>query len=59
MLPNLESKFHAIVNPDIILKEDTFSILLEFMKDETIGMAVPRMVDEKECVRTHIEENLQ
>lgn len=47
VLPDLESKFHAIVNPDILLKEDTFSILFEFMKDETIGMAVPRMVDEQ------------
>lgn len=47
VLPELDSKFHAIVNPDIILTEDTFAILLEFMKDETIGMAVPKMVDEQ------------
>lgn len=47
VLPLLDSRFHAIVNPDIILTEDSFSALLDFMKDETIGMAVPRMTDEE------------
>lgn len=46
IIGELDSRFHAIVNPDIILKEDTFSTLLEFMKDETIGMAVPRILNE-------------
>lgn len=46
VLPRLDSKFHAIVNPDIILTEDSFSVLLKFMEKETIGMAIPRMTDE-------------
>jgi len=46
IIQELDSKFHAIVNPDIILKEDIFTTLLEFMKDETIGMAVPRISNE-------------
>lgn len=47
VLKKLDSKYHAIVNPDIILEEDAFSKLLAFMKDESIGMCVPRLVDEE------------
>ncbi len=47
VLPKLDSKLHAIVNPDIILTEDSFSTLIEFMEDQTIGMAVPKLVDER------------
>ena len=47
VLSELNSKFHAIVNPDILLTEDAFSTILEFMNDESIGMCVPRLVDEK------------
>lgn len=46
VLEQLDSKYHAIVNPDIILEEDAFSKLLAFMEDESIGMCVPRLVDE-------------
>lgn len=46
VLEQLDSKFHAIVNPDIVLKEDVFSKLISFMQDESIGMCVPRLVDE-------------
>lgn len=46
VLSRLDSRFHAIVNPDIILTEDSFSRLMNFMKDDTIQMAVPRMTDE-------------
>lgn len=46
VLPQLDSRFHAFVNPDIVLTQDTFSALLAFMKDESIGMCVPRMTDE-------------
>ena len=46
VMDQLQSKFHAIVNPDIILEEDAFSTLLSFMTDESIGMCVPRLVDE-------------
>ena len=46
VLKDIKSDYHAIVNPDIILQEDAFSKILEFMKDETIGMCIPRIVDE-------------
>lgn len=46
VMNELESKYHAIVNPDIILETDAFSTLLSFMQDESIGMCVPRLVDE-------------
>lgn len=47
VLKQLDSKYHAIVNPDIILEEDAFSKLISFMQDESIGMCVPRLVDEE------------
>lgn len=47
VLSELDSKYHAIVNPDIILKEDSLGILIKFMEQQQIGMAVPRMIDEK------------
>lgn len=46
VLPLLDSKYHAIVNPDILLTEDSLSILMEFMEKQQAGMAVPRLVDE-------------
>lgn len=46
VLSRLDSRFHAIVNPDIILTEDSFTALLKFMEEqESVGMAVPRMTD--------------
>lgn len=47
ILPMLDSRYHAIVNPDIILRSDAFSPILEFMQDEQIGMCVPRLCDEE------------
>lgn len=47
VLSELGSKYHAIVNPDIILKEDSLKILIEFMEQGEMGMAVPRMTDEQ------------
>lgn len=47
VLKQLDSRYHAIVNPDILLKEDAFSKLIDFMKDESIGMCVPRLVNEE------------
>lgn len=46
VLEKLDSRFHAIVNPDILLKEDSFSVLLDFMEQKEAGMAVPRLLDE-------------
>lgn len=47
VLPLLDSRFHAIVNPDILLCMDAFDVLMRFMEDEKIGMSVPRIVDEQ------------
>lgn len=46
VLSCLDSKYHAIVNPDIILTEDSFRILIDFIERQQAGMAVPRLVDE-------------
>lgn len=47
VLDMLDSKYHAIVNPDILLTEDAFSPLLAFMDREQCGMCVPRILDEE------------
>lgn len=44
VIPMLDAPYHAIVNPDIVLTEDSLSILCDFMKRTNAGMAVPRLV---------------
>lgn len=44
VLPLLNSEYHAIVNPDVELTEDSFGKLISFMEKEQCGMAVPRIV---------------
>lgn len=46
VLPLLDSQYHAIVNPDILLMEDSFSKLLDFMKRERVRMCIPKIIDE-------------
>lgn len=46
VLDRLDSEFHAIVNPDIILKMDALGVLMDFMRTEDAGMSVPRLLDE-------------
>ncbi len=46
VISRLDSRYHAIVNPDIVFNEDPFSALISFMEKENCGMAVPRMTDE-------------
>lgn len=46
VLPMLDSRFHAMVNPDILFKEDVFSRLIQFMEDPEIGMCIPKLTDE-------------
>ncbi len=46
VLPKLNSRFHAIVNPDIIFVEDPFSEMFEYMENNNIGMCIPKIVDE-------------
>ncbi|MCI9530646.1 MAG: glycosyltransferase [Lachnospiraceae bacterium] len=45
VLSRLDSKFHAIVNPDILLVEDSLSALMGFLEKTGAGMAVPRLLD--------------
>ena len=46
VLEDINSKYHAIVNPDILIGEDVFSILLEFMREnQNVGMVIPKIVD--------------
>ncbi len=47
VLEQLDSMFHVIMNPDILLVEDSFSQIMQFMQDESVGMCVPRLTDEK------------
>ena len=58
VLPRLDSKYHAIVNPDILLKEDSFSVLLAFLEQEGAGMAVPRLLDENGSLQAVYRRNL-
>lgn len=47
VLNNLNSKYHAIVNPDILLTEDSFLTLMGFLEKTGAGMVVPRLTDEQ------------
>lgn len=43
-----KSDYHAIVNPDILLTEDTFARLMSFMdKNPDCGMVIPRILTEQ------------
>lgn len=47
VIPLIESKYHAIVNPDILLDRDAFSPIIEYMdSSDDVGMVIPRIVDE-------------
>lgn len=47
VLPYLDSAYHAIVNPDILLVEDSFASITGFMDEhEDIGMVVPRITSQ-------------
>lgn len=46
VLDRINSRYHAIINPDIILKEDSFSKIISFMEnDKTTGMCIPQILD--------------
>lgn len=48
VLRKLDSKYHAIVNPDVTLKEDAFSKLIAYMEThEDCGMCIPKIVDDQ------------
>ena len=47
IMDRLKSEYHAIVNPDIILKEDAFSALISFMEKNDNGMSIPKLLNEQ------------
>lgn len=48
VIDQLDSKYHAIVNPDILLSDDAFSKMIEYMdNNEDIGMCIPKIIDEQ------------
>ena len=48
VLKDIDSKYHAIVNPDIIIKEDALSKIIKYLDNNNdVGMVIPNMVDEK------------
>lgn len=47
-LNKIESKYHAIVNPDILLCEDAFTEIIDYMDNNPdVGMVIPNITDEK------------
>lgn len=47
VLDELDSEYHAIVNPDILFNEDAFSKIYAYMKEhQEVGMVIPRLTDE-------------
>ena len=47
VINKLNSKYHAIVNPDIIFCEDAFSNIITWMDDNPeVGMVIPNIVDD-------------
>lgn len=47
VLNAIDSNFHAIVNPDILFKEDTFFKIISYMNSRNdVGMVIPKIVDE-------------
>lgn len=46
VLPKLSSDYHAVVNPDIILTEDSFTSIIKYMEENTeVGVCLPRLVN--------------
>ena len=47
ILKELDSKYHAIVNPDIIIKDDVLSRIINYLDNNNdVGMIIPNMIDE-------------
>ena len=47
ILDKIDSKYHAIVNRDILLSVDSFLKIIKYMEqDNSIGMVIPKMVDQ-------------
>lgn len=48
VLDKIDSKYHAIVNPDIVFCQDAFGKILQWMdENKDIGMVIPEIIDEE------------
>lgn len=47
ILNEINSEYHAFLNPDVVLENDAFAALLNMFTDETVGMVIPRIVNQK------------
>lgn len=45
VINSLKSKYHVIMNPDILLVEDTLQILIDYLDKNDIGMCIPKLID--------------
>lgn len=47
VIPNLNSEYHCIMNPDILFNEDAFKPILEYLDNNVdVGMVIPNITDE-------------
>ena len=47
IIKQLDSEFHVVINPDIILKENTIETLVEYLKNnENVAMVTPKILNE-------------
>lgn len=48
IIPRLTSKYHCIMNPDILFSKDVFTSIISYMdQNPSVGMVIPNMVDSK------------
>lgn len=46
VLDRLDSKYHALINPDVIFIEDSFKKIIDYLNlNQDIGMVIPKLVD--------------
>lgn len=57
VLDRLDSRYHGIVNPDILLTEDSLGKIIAFMEQDDAGIVVPKLVDERgEMIKAYRRE---
>ncbi|MFJ6971840.1 MAG: glycosyltransferase family 2 protein [Limosilactobacillus mucosae] len=49
-LKNAKTKYFAILNPDLIFKEDSFGKLMNFLENEHLDVVVPKLVDKDDKI---------
>lgn len=46
VIDEIDSEYHAIVNPDIFIEEDAFSTIIEYLNaNNEVGMCIPKITD--------------